>query len=133
MDDQQEETLVDTLKGIAQGRFVEEATDQMRTLVKEMNRVASIGGGKPKGKLVITLNLTLDRNVFDLEPSIRVTTPAAVRARTVMFSTADGRLLKQAPPSPQQQLALGEGQRDVKDVSTRADVRDIRERQANDR
>lgn len=122
-------SLTEVLEVLGQGRFVEEATAQLRGLVKEMNRVAEIGGGKPKGKLTITLSLGLDRGIFDLEPSIKITTPASVRARTIMYSTADGQLSKN--DTRQGFLPLAE----AKDVSTRGavrDVRDIRERQANE-
>lgn len=121
------DTILDTLHGIAQGRFVREVTEQMQALVKEMNRVAELGGGKPKGKLVLTLNLALDRGIMSVEPAIKITTPNPIRALTIMYPTADGRLTKN--DTRQGMLALGEG----KDVSTRVDVRDIRERQANDR
>jgi hypothetical protein len=117
-------TIVDTLAGLMQGRFVEEATEQMRVLVKEMNRCAEVGGGKPKGKLVITINLTLDRGIFALEPSAKTVSPSPARALTIMYSTADGRLQKNAPPSQQHSLPLSES----KDVSTNTDVRDINPR-----
>lgn len=123
-------SIVDVLTGLGGGRFVEEATAQLKTLVKEMNRVAESGGGKPKGKIVITLALGLDRGIFDLEPTVQVKPPSTVRARTIMYSGVDGRLSKNAPPSNQHQLPLSE----AKDVSTRSDVRsvDFRRAAAND-
>jgi hypothetical protein len=117
----QDATIIDTLAGLLQGRFAEEATEQMRGLVKEMNRCAEVGGGKPKGKLVITINLHLDRGIYALEPSVKATSPSPARALTIMYSTPDGRLVKNAPPSPQHSLPLSES----KDVSTTTDVRDV--------
>jgi hypothetical protein len=63
-------TFANMLVGLGQGRFHDEATEALQTLVKEMNRVAD-SGGKPKGKLTVTLALKLDRGVFELDPSIR--------------------------------------------------------------
>lgn len=119
--DEQDATIIDVLGGLGQGRFVEEATAKLRELVKEINRVAEVGGGKPKGKIILSLTLGLDRGIFDVEPSIKITTPATVRARTIMYSTPDGRLTKN--DFRQGQLALEE----AKDVSTRAAVRDVRD------
>lgn len=90
----QHASLANVLVGLGHGRFHEEATEALQKVVKEMNRVADSGGGKPKGKLVITLDLVLDRGIFELNPSIKITTPATVRARTIMYSTPDGQLSK---------------------------------------
>lgn len=121
-------TFADMLLGLAQGRFHEELTDEMRKLVKAMNRTLEVSGGKPKGKLVLTIDLMLDRGIYDLAANIRVTTPAPTRQRTVMYSTPDGALSKN--DVRQMGLALtSPGRREVGFGETV----DFRERQAGQR
>lgn len=127
-------TVVDMLAGLMQGRFIDEATQKFRVLVKEMTRTAEVTGGKPKGKFVITVNMTLDRDNFMLEPLATAVPPKQASALTIMYATPDGRLTKTPQPSAQHALPLSTEPREVKDVSTRTDVRDvrdIRERAAN--
>jgi hypothetical protein len=124
--DNQKASLANVLVGLGQGRFHDEATEALQRLVKEMNRVAEAGGGKPKGKLVITLDLMLDRGIFELNPGVKVTTPATVRARTIMFSTPDGQLSK----NDLRQGTLGlEGAKDV----GFGEVKDFRAAQAGEK
>jgi hypothetical protein len=115
----QERSLAQVLKELGGGSFHREASEALATLVKEMWRVAEAAGGKPKGKLVLTLNLSLDRGIMDLDPSVKVTTPATIRARTIMYPGPDGRLSRN--DFRQGALAL----ENARDVST-APVRDIR-------
>jgi hypothetical protein len=112
-------SLADQLKTLGAGRFDEEATQAVRELVRAMTRVAETSGGKPKGQIVITLKLQLDRGVFDMDPAIKVTTPATQRARTIFYAMPDGRLSKH--DHRQTELALS----GARDVST-ADDRPIR-------
>lgn len=115
----QEYSLAEVLKQLAQGRFHDEATAALSGLVKEMMRVADISGGKPKGAFVLTIKMSLDRGILDLDPAVKVTAPATVRARTIMYPSPDGRLRRN--DINQTALALSES----RDVST-TDVRDIR-------
>ncbi len=115
----QEYSLAEVLKAIAQGRFHDEATQALGALVKDMMRVADISGGKPKGTFVLTLKMSLDRGILELDPAVKVTAPATIRARTIMYPDKNGRLSRN--DISQTQLALAES----RDVST-TDVRDIR-------
>lgn len=116
-------SLADVLLALGNGSFHEEATEALSSLVKELARVAEASGGKPKGKLVLTINFQLDRGIMDVDPSVKVTQPATVRARTIMYPAPDGRLSKN--DLRQGMLAL-EQARDV----GHGKVRDIGDRQA---
>lgn len=116
----QDEQFSDFLPTIARGDVDRELTAQLRELVIEMQRVAENAGGKPKGKISLTIGFTLDRGVFEVDPRISVTKPSPIRARTVMYGTTDGRLTRQ--DERQGSFALESGA--VKDGVP--DVRDIR-------
>jgi hypothetical protein len=115
----QRASLSDLLLEISQGRFHEEATAALTQLVKEMNRVADVGGGKPKGKLVLTINFMMDRGIMEVDPGVKITTPATPRARVIMYTTPDGRLSKN--DTRQGMLDLDT----AKDVSTAGAVREV--------
>jgi hypothetical protein len=116
----QDQAFSGFIEGLSRGSLNDEATDQLRELVKEMTRIAETSGGKPKGKLVLTINLMLDRGIMDVDPKLTVTRPTPVRARSVMYALADGRLSKN--DVRQNELALSSG--GVKDGTP--DVKDIR-------
>lgn len=120
------EGFASTLSAINGGDFEEEATEALRELVQRIQHVAERGGGKPKGKIVLTLTIKQDRGVMEIEPDLKLVTPGLVRNRTIMYGTPDGRLVDSDPR--QTSLALGP----AKDVSTRGVV-DIRQAQAGDR
>jgi hypothetical protein len=70
----------------------------------------------------VSFKLVLDRGIMEVEPAIQTKSPANVRARSLMYPSADGRLSRN--DTRQGTLALAESQ----DVST-AEVRDIRSMQ----
>lgn len=119
MSEHTSETFADFLKGVGRGEINEEATELLHQLIKEVERIAATSGGKPKGKIVITLQAQSDRGMIDISTDVKATMPSKVRAREVMYATRDGRLTKHDPR--QTQLALGA-----------KDVLDIKKRQAGD-
>jgi hypothetical protein len=116
--------LADLLRSISGGDFHDDATNKLVKLVATMRNVAQNTGGAAKGKLVITVTAKLDRGMFDIDADMKVTEPATVRGRTVLWSNENGELVRQDPR--QTTLALSAP---VKD-GTPPVVRDIRERQA---
>jgi len=112
-------TFADLIRSLGSGRFHDEATEGLSMLVKEMTRVAESSGGKPKGQLTLTIKLQLDRGVMDLDPSITIKTPATVRARTLMYPSADGRLTRNDTRQGMLELEA------AKDVSTVTDIRSV--------
>lgn len=110
------DNFAEFIRSISSGAFHDEATEALKTVVREIVRVAEASGGKPKGKLVLTINMQMDRGVMDVNPDVKITTPSTVRARSIMYPTRDGGLSR----TDQRQLALP-GVRDAM-----PDVRDIR-------
>jgi hypothetical protein len=81
--------IAELIADAAHGEINEDATKELKTLVSEMQRLAPIVG-KPKGKLVLTIDITLDRGTFDTQVSTRITMPAKVKPRAFLFPTKDG-------------------------------------------
>ena len=108
----------DFVRTMTRGALDEEATAEMQELVKEMTRIAETSGGKPKGKLVLTVNFSLDRGVMDVDAKVTIARPARVRARTIMYPQRDGSLSKE--DESQGRLFAGE----VKDgIPNASDIR----------
>jgi len=107
------------LADFARGSLDDEITDQLTELVREMTRISETSGGKPKGKLTLSVEFVLDRGVMDVNPKLNVTRPTPLRARAVMYPTRDGGLSSQ--DESQHRLALSG---EVRDVSP--DIKDIR-------
>jgi hypothetical protein len=116
--------LADLLKSISGGDFHDDATRKLEKLVATMRDVARNTGAAAKGKIVFSVSMKLDRGMFDIDADMKVTEPATVRGRTVLWSNEKGELVRQDPR--QGSLALSAPVRD----GTPPVVRDIRERQA---
>lgn len=84
------------------GAFDDEVTAAVRELVVEMTQAVEKGTSKPKARVTITVELTLDRGMMDLTADFAVKHPKKVRGRTVMYPGPGGTLLPHDP----QQLSL---------------------------
>lgn len=114
--------LAGLLRDISGGEFHSGATKEMKELVAAMKEVERNTGGKPKGKLTITFDLTLDGGMIDIRGGVSVKKPSKVNGRTMRYGTEDGVLVKEDPR--QHVLALERGA--VRDAVP--DVRDRKDR-----
>jgi hypothetical protein len=94
-------TLVTSLED---GALHAEITDEMKTLIADLQNHAAENGGKPKGKLVLTIDLKFADGVFDVQSDFKITAPKTTRRRTVLWSTPDNNLSRANPR--QQELPL---------------------------
>lgn len=84
------------------GAFDDEITAAVRELVVEMTQAVEKGTSKPKAKLTITVDLTLDRGMMDLTADFAVKHPKKVRGRTVMYparAARSSRTIRSSSPS----------------------------------
>lgn len=112
----QRETFCRELQTMQRGAFDDEITAAVRELVVEMTQAVEKGTSKPKAKLTITVDLTLDRGMMDLTADFAVKHPKKVRGRTVMYPGPGGTLL---PHDPQQLSLEVPGARDTAVEGTR--------------
>lgn len=73
-------------------------------------------GGKPKGKLVLTLDFKLEGSAFEIKPSIKKDLPVPPRATAYLWSTGDSLL---TPVNPKQ-MQMFSGPRPVHPASAPA-------------
>lgn len=92
-------SVTDALSVLEGGAFDADLSATYRDLVQQMQQAAEDNGGKAKvnGKIVITLTLSLENDVFDLIADAKATPPKRVPRRTVMYATPDGTLSRQHP------------------------------------
>lgn len=93
------ETFCRQLGTMQRGQFDDEVTAAVRELVREMTQVAEQGNSKPKAKVVISVEFSLDRGMMDVVADFAVKHPKKVRGRTILYPSATGQLL---PHDPQQ-------------------------------
>jgi hypothetical protein len=117
----EELTLADLLKVLAHGAFHEDATQAHNSLCETMTKVATASGGIAKGSLTISLKYKMDRGVFEVDPSYKVTTPSTPRLRTMLFPDKNGRLHR----ANQQQLSLPGVDAPIERAVEAAPVRDV--------
>lgn len=98
------ETFCQQLQTMQRGQFDDEMTAAVRELVREMTHVAEHGTAKPKARITVTVEFTLDRGMMDVTADFAVKHPKKVRGRTILYPSTSGQLL---PHDPQQlQLAV---------------------------
>lgn len=95
------------LRHIDDGAIHEEASAELHALATKLSRHVDTHGGKAKGQLTVTLNLTaLPNGTVDVLADVKVKEPKVVRPRSVFWFTKGNNL---SPDNPRQQkLALRE-------------------------
>lgn len=96
--------FTNTLAGVRKGGLIDELTEKLAELTKAVRKA---GRG---GRLTLTLDLKPatvgDDCALIIEDDVAIKLPKPQRARTIMFSTEDGALLRKDPR--QQELELRE-------------------------
>lgn len=128
--DIEKDSFAGLIGSITHGAVNDAATADLRALVAEMQRIARNDGGIPKGRIVLSVSLALEKGAFDLRADVKAVYPQKAKPRALLYATKEGGLSEH----DQHQLSLGM----PKDVSTAAatKVRDISDRRmaaANDK
>lgn len=111
--DIEKDSFAGLIGSIAQGAVNDAATADLRALVGEMLRIARNDGGIPKGRVVLSVSLQLEKGSFDLRADVKAVYPQKAKPRALLFATKEGGLSEQN--HNQLSLALP-----PKDVSTAA-------------
>jgi hypothetical protein len=83
---------------LEEGHFHDEASEELRKLAQKLREHSESNGGA-KGKLIITLDLQVDKGLLLIVPNIEVKAPKARRKSSVMWITEAGNL---SPENPKQ-------------------------------
>lgn len=106
------------LQLLEDGEFHGELSDALQEINAKLSQHVLAYGGKPKGKLTITVDFTLDKGVFEITGDYTVKLPKAPRGKTVAWSTAENRF---TPQNPKQMQLFG-----VRDVTPAAEAAPVR-------
>jgi hypothetical protein len=88
---------------LEEGTFHEEASEELRKLSLKLKEHAETNGSA-KGKMIITLNLQVDKGLLIIDPNLEVKAPRARRKSSVMWITEEGNL---SVDNPKQQSLFG--------------------------
>lgn len=94
------------LQSLDYGNVHDEITRKVQELVGDLAEHKGQFGGKPKGKMVISLDFALDDNLMEVTPDIKVTVPKAKHGKSMYFVTPENRLTREDPR--QRKLPLDE-------------------------
>lgn len=121
--DIEKQSFAGIIGSITHGAVNDAATADLQALTAEMQRIARNDGGIPKGKLVISISLALEKGVFDLRADVKATYPQKAKPRAFLYATKSGGLSEQDERQHSLDLA-------PKDVSTEGatKIRDIGDR-----
>lgn len=100
------------------GKLNADLSEALQELNAGMNDHVQTFGGKPKGKLVLTIDFALDKGVFDIVAAYKVTKPEVKRDRSIAWSTPGNNF---SPENPRQMTLFGR----VRDVGT-GESREVR-------
>lgn len=83
------------------GDFLHNFLTEHAELIVAMSNHQIAHGGKVKGKVTITLNYTLDKQLsMNVEGDVKFDKPKAPKASATLWTTADGTLTPQNPRQP---------------------------------
>lgn len=86
------------LAQLEEGSFTDEASDELRKLSIKLREHAETNGSA-KGKMIITLDLQVDKGLLIIQPNLEIKAPRARRKSSVMWITEAGNL---SPENPKQ-------------------------------
>ncbi|MEH3107126.1 MAG: hypothetical protein PGN09_07550 [Sphingomonas fennica] len=98
------ETFDVFVRMLEDGQLNRELSDELRKLAGEMANAAIDAGGKAKGKLTLTFDFALEGRIHTIASKYKIDLPVAKRAKSVMWSTEDGRF---TPNNPHQGHLFG--------------------------
>lgn len=91
------------LQQLEDGGFADHLTDQLRALVAALHAQQRDAGGKPSGRIALTIAMKLDGGIFEVVAQSTLTPPKPVRPRSIFYRTTDDLLSANNP----KQLELG--------------------------
>lgn len=87
------------------GQFSADIHNEIKDVVAAMEDIAQFNGGKSKGKLVITIDLTKEDSVFKIASAFKATKPEMPRQKSVLWTT-DRNEFSRFPPGQNQLFGL---------------------------
>ncbi len=109
------------LAQVQDGRFSDELSARMKSLVTAVTDQARNAGGKPKAQLKIEINFHLADGILEVTADATTKMPKTIRSRSIFYALKDGGV---SPNNPKQ-LSLDIAARDVTS-SAAAGVRAVR-------
>ncbi|WP_380873628.1 hypothetical protein ACFB49_42790 [Sphingomonas sp. DBB INV C78] len=90
-------TLGEFVRVLEDGQFDADCYEAIKDLNAKLNEAAWANGGKAKGKVVITLDISQEGGVTEIRSAFKVTDPAGKRAKSVLWQTEDHRVTRVRP------------------------------------
>lgn len=94
-------TLGEFVRTLEDGQFDADCYGAIRDLAAKMNDHAMHNGGKAKGKVVITLELSQEAQISEIKAAYKVTEPTEKRAKSILWQTPDHRFTRTRPGQEQ--------------------------------
>jgi len=79
------------------GKTHDELTDKVQEIVADLSEYRGDFGGKPKAKLIITLDFSLDDHLVEVSPTIKTKLPDRPKGKSMYFVTPENRLSREDP------------------------------------
>jgi hypothetical protein len=105
------------LQALADGRTHHELTKAIPDIIAELNNARAEGVAKPGASITLTIKLTLDGEMVDVVPNVKIVTPTLAQPRSSFWTTPKNQLTRANPK--QQDLPLRDvntGRSEVKTV-----------------
>ncbi len=85
------------LSDLEDGHLHADLSTAVEDIVAALNDASANRGGKPKAKLTLTLDFTLEDGLVTISADHKASLPKAVRARTFMYVTPENHLSRRNP------------------------------------
>lgn len=89
--------FAELLRSVGDGSLEDELSDIVVELVDQIRTIGEGGGGKPLGKIRVTVAIKFDRGVFEVDADVVTMQPKTVRPRTLMYAIPGGGLSRNNP------------------------------------
>jgi hypothetical protein len=86
------------------GRFQHAATEKLNDVIEQLVEAAGLRGGKADGSMTVTLKLSIDGGMIEINADMATKTPRLKRGKSIYWLTPNNQLSRSNPHQPELEL-----------------------------
>lgn len=79
------------------GAFNDQLSREVQGLIADMSDHAKVYGGSAKGKISLSIDVTLDKGVFEISAEKKITAPKERKSKSIFWADKDNNLTEENP------------------------------------
>lgn len=85
------------LANLEDGAFNDQLSREVQGLIADMSDHAAVYGGSSRGKISLSIDLVLDKGVFEISAEKKITAPKERKSKSIFWADKDNNLTEENP------------------------------------